>query len=255
VVKFLTLFIIVATVATVAGCGGRARHMATGSFERGEAQFLDEAYIDAIDDLKLFIRRNPTDDRADDAQFYIARSHQEREDYPVAAVEFEILRKDYPNSEWFDEAYYQQGMCYLEEVPRIEIEQTVTRDAMEHFQRYLRDLPDGAFVAAAAAHVAELQLRLDEKMMRAIDHYMKLRKYKAASIYLEVFLRERSDSVLAPRALFLQARAERKLDHAEAADDSLRQLIERYPEHELASKAAKQLGQTAPRSSGSEGTS
>ncbi|HEX9640625.1 MAG TPA: outer membrane protein assembly factor BamD [Candidatus Krumholzibacteria bacterium] len=251
-VKFLTLLL---TLLVVVGCGGRARHMATGSFERGEAQFLDEAYVDAIDDLKLFIRRNPTDDRADDAQFYIARSHQERKDYPVAAVEFEILRKDYPNSEWFDEAYFQQGMCYLEEVPRIEIEQTVTRDAVDHFRRYLRDLPDGAFVAPATAHVAELQLRLDEKMMRAIDHYMKLQKYRAAAIYIGVFLTDRSDSVLVPRALFLQARAERKLDHAEAADNSLRQLIERFPEHELASKAAKELGESASRSRGSEGTS
>jgi outer membrane protein assembly factor BamD len=248
------LILLLGLIAAV-GCGGRARHLATGSYERGEAQFQDEAYLEAIDDLKLFIRRNPTDERADDAQFYVARSHQEREDYPVAAVEFEILRKDYPNSEGFDESYFQQGMCYVEQIPRIETEQSVTRDAIEHFRRYLRDRPEGTFREAAEARVTELQLRLDEKTMRAVVHYLRLKEFESAAIYLDVFLKERSDSQLAPEALFYQARAERELDHAVAAEASLRQLIQRFPDHELASKAAKQLGEQAAEAPDPEGTS
>lgn len=215
--------------------------MPEGSFERGFAEFEDEAYLEAIDDLKLFIRRNPTDPRSDDAQFFIGRAHQERFDFPVAAVEFEILRKDYPNSDWFDEAYYQQGMCYVEQVPRYELEQSVTRDAIAHFQRYLRDVPDGAFQNEAQKQVDELQLILDEKRMEAVRHYLRVHQPGAARVYLDVFLDERPDSPFAAEALFMSAKVRRQLADFEGARQNLEELVQRFPEHKLASRAQREL--------------
>jgi outer membrane protein assembly factor BamD len=223
------------------GCGGAAGRFASGSFERGSVEFEEENYLDAIDDLKLFIRRNPTDERAPEAQMMIAKAYMQREDYPVAAVELEILRKDYPNSALFDDAFYLQGVCYVEQVPRIELQQQVTRDAVDHFTRYLRDLPQGTHRDEATRQLATLNLHLDEKTLAAARHYVKVRRWAAARVYLRSFVAERTESQLMPDALYLLAETERKTDEAVSARGHLEELVRRFPEHPLAISARSEL--------------
>lgn len=229
------------TVAWLAACGGAAGNFPAGSFERGEIEFQDENFLDAIDDLKLFIRRNPTDDRSDDAQLMIARAYMAKEDYPVAAVELEILRKDYPDSPLFDEAYYLQGLCYAEQVPRIELHQEVTRDAIVHFERYLRDQSEGAYRPQAEQQIADLRLHLDEKLMSAVRLYLRRGHWSSAEIYLESFVAERPQSQLMPEALYLQAGLRAREDGAAAALPLYQELAQRFPDSSFAGKAREKL--------------
>lgn len=232
---------ILALAGILAGCGGVADDLPVGSYERGVAEIENERYFDAIEDLKLFVRRNPTDPRVDDAQYQIGMARFQDEDYPVAAVEFEILRTDYPSSELVEDAWYMEGMCYREQVPDIVHEQTVTRKALQHFERFLQRYPDGEYAEQARTQVRELREHLDRKRLAAVRLYRRLHRPEAALVTLEALLNERPDSALRPEMLFMAGELSRRTDDPEKARRYWETLIAESPDTDFARRARRNV--------------
>ena len=238
----LWIFCTAIVVALIpAGCSHPGKGLQTGSFERGWAEFEGERWYDAVESLKLFVRRNPTDPRVDEAQFLIGRARFENEDYPVAAVEFEILRRDYPNSPRVEEAWYMEGLCYVNQLPPIHHEQKVTRRAIAHFRRYLAEYPAGERRADAERELAALQRHLDENDLAAVRLYRRLGRPKSALISLDVALEEQRRSDLRPEMLVLAGELHRELRDQVQARARWESLVSEYPDHELARRAERAL--------------
>lgn len=232
-------------------CAHPGKDLPVGSYERGVAELEGEHYLDAIEDLKLFLRRNPTDELADDAQFAVAQAYQRSGDHAVAAVEYEILRKDFPTSELAEEAFYQEGMCYVEQVPPIELEQSATRRALAHFQRYLAEYPDGERHGDAQEQIDQLSRHLDRKELEAARLYARLGNWRAVEVTLAASLAAGTGSELRPDMLLLRGRALRKLDREEEARAVFRELVEQHPGHPLAARATSLLaGEEEPADAG-----
>lgn len=232
---------LVLSLAALQGCGGAGSAYPEGSYERGEAQYEDESWYEAVEDLRLFIRRAPTDPRAPEAQYMIAMSRYNDEDFPVAAVEFEILRNDYPTSSRVDDAWYMQGMCYVEQVPRIDLDQTTTRQAVQHFVRYLREYPGGTHRADAEEELRKLNLHLDRKELQSAEQYRKLKRYEAAAVTVDALLRMRPDSELRPEMLLLSGDVHRRRAEFEKASDAYQTFLRDYPDHDRADEARSGL--------------
>ena len=232
----------VLVVAWLAGaCGGAYDAHPPGSFERGKAQFDDEKWYESVEDLRLFIRRSPTDPRAAEAQYMIGMARYNDEDYPVAAVEFEILRNDYPTSELVEEAWYMQGMCYVEEVPRTDLDQATTRQALDHFTRYLREFPGGTHRGEVEQQVLELQRHLDRKELDAARLYKRRKQWAAAAVTADTMLELRPDSEFRPEVLLISAEAHRHQLETDRALDAYRTFLRDYPEHPRAADARRQI--------------
>jgi len=199
------------------------------------------AHLEAIEDLRLFIRRSPTDDRADDAQYQIGVARMEMGDYPVAAVEFEILRTDYPNSDLVDDAFYMEGMCYAEQVPDLRLEQSITRKAVNHFQRYLREFPNGSHRTEVEAKLEELHRHLDQKALDSVRLYRRLNRTRAAQVTLSAILSERPGSPLRPQMLLLAGDLYRDLREYDLAQESWARLVAELPDHPLSEQARRRL--------------
>lgn len=237
-------------------CSHPGKGLQSGSYERGLAEFEGERWYDSVETLKLFVRRNPTDPRVDEAQYHIGMARFEDGDYPVAAVEFEILRNDYPNSARLEDAWYMEGLCYVKQVPPIHHEQAVTRKALQHFLTYLAEFPNGARRADIEREALALQRHLDEKNLAAVRLYQRLGKPAAALITLNVMIEERRQSELRPQFLFLAGELHRELDEAGQARERWSALVAEFPDHELAKRAQRAMRdlaaspQPAPRTDG-----
>ena len=223
------------------GCSGGAKNFPVGSYERGVAEFESEHYFEAVEDLKLFVRRNPTDSKVDEAQYHIGLSRFEDKDYPVAAVEFEILRTDYPNSARIDDAWYMEGLCYRKQMPSIERDQTITKKALDHFRRYLANFPNGTRRSDVQAQVDELQEVLDRKRLAAALLYERLGRTKAALVTLEALIADRSDSKLMPEMLLRAGDLASRLNDDEAARGYLERAVADDPDGEFGRRAQQKL--------------
>ena len=72
----------------------------------------------------------------------------ELEEFPLAAVEFQILRKDYPTSPRVEDAAFEEGIAYFEEVGRIQRDITGAVEAREHFREFARQYPGSRHLEA-----------------------------------------------------------------------------------------------------------
>lgn len=233
---FLPLVLLV-VAGLFPGCGGSGNAYPEGSYERGEERFEEESWFEAVEDLRLFIRRAPTDPRAPEAQYMIGMARFNDEDYPVAAVEFEILRNDYPTSPRVDDAWFMQGMCYVEQVPRTDLDQTTTRQAVQHFVRYLREYPGGNHRAEAEDELRKLNRHLDTKELESVRLYRQLGRNQAASISIEAMLEMRPDSELRPDMLLLAGDVYRRNAEFAKSRDAYQTFLRDYPDHERVDEA------------------
>lgn len=235
------LVILAFVVASAGACGHPGGHLPEGSYERGQAEYDGGALLDAIEDLKLFIRRNPQDPLAPDAQFLVGKAYMETEDYPVAAVEFEILQVDYPGSPLADDASYLEAMCYAKQAPDYRLDQTITQQAVTKLRGYLQSHPDGKYLEEARSELTELQGRLDRKRLEAAEFYEGRGYHDSARQVLENVMQDSPDSPLRPEMLLLMGEIEMELEDYDGAERSLRELTDRWPDHRLAKRAQKRL--------------
>ena len=225
----------------MAGCGSPGGNFPVGSYERGEAEFEGGAHLDAIDDLKLFVRRNPQDDLADNAQFLVGRAYMEMEDYPVAAVEFEILRADYPNSEKAAESFYLEGVCWYEQVPDFRLDQTSTERAIELFTRYLSTYPDSEFREQGQEKLDELWLHMDKKRLANVRTYRQLGRPEPAYQVVMNLMEARPNSQLRPDMLLMRGELAYQLEEYDDAARTLNELVQSYPDSDHHKDAKKLL--------------
>jgi outer membrane assembly lipoprotein YfiO len=234
------LWLALVVLAGVCGCG-TSNPYPVGSFERG-AHFNEHGkHRDAVAALEDFVRRNPTDSLAARAQYLKALSYLGMKEYPLAAVELKILRKDYPASELVEDAYFQEGVAYFREVGRIERDLSGAHEARRHFRRFLELYPGSQHAEQAQEYLRQISDMVVRKRLGAADVYLHLGRPGAAGIVLESILAEEGESRLLDRVLLLRASAALKEGQQDVAADAYRRLIREFPSSPLVEEAETAL--------------
>ncbi len=229
-----------AGLAVLAGCG-TGNPYPPGSYERA-VFFADKGKnLEAVSSFESFVRRNPTDSLASEAQFRKAMTYMKMKEYPLAAVEFQILRKDYPTSSRVEEALYQEGMAYLKQVGRVERDISGAYQARTHFQNLLQQYPDTSFRPQVEQALVEISDLIVAKRLKEINVYRQLGRYQAVATTLDNLLAEEQESSLLDKVLWERAQVAFRLGEQEQGRGFLQQLVQRYPDSPLADKARGRL--------------
>lgn len=222
------------------GCGTSNPH-ALGSFARAQT-FRDAGkHQEAVDAYGAFLRRSPTDSLAALAQYEKALSYMELQEFPLAVVEFQILRQEYPTSELAEAAAYQECVALLGQIHGIERDITPAHEAREKLLVFLRTYPESSFAEEARAHLVEISDLVVRKQMRSVKLYRRLKKPASAAIVLDRLLATERRSTLLPRVLLARADAARVQGLDAEADGFLRTLLDEYPDSQEASRARSRL--------------
>lgn len=227
-------------LSVLVGCGASNPHPA-GSYERG-VFFADQGKdIEAVAALESFIRNNPTDSLAAEAQYLKGMTYMVMGEYPLAGVEFQILRKDYPTSNRVEDALYQEGVAYLEQVGRIERDITGAYEARLHFLKFSQEYPNSEHMPQVTEYMAEISDLMVRKRLEQVKIYKQLRRYQAVAITLDDILTEEAGSRLIPDVLWERAKAAEKLDDPDSAARSYERLVSEFPDSNYAGRAGKAL--------------
>jgi outer membrane protein assembly factor BamD len=129
-------------------------------------------------------------------------SHYKREEYILAAYEFDYLLKNYPTSEFSEQGRFDMAMCYYNLSPTYDLDQTYTRYAITSFQLFLELYPNSTLAGDAEAKVSALRNKLAQKTFMSAEVYKKMDDYKAAIIYYDQVLADYFESDFADDALY-----------------------------------------------------
>jgi outer membrane protein assembly factor BamD len=190
-----------------------SRFAALSELRIGDCQFKNEAYPEAIQTYRQFVRIRPSHKEIPYARFRIA------------------------------EAYYNQiPSGWFMTPPTHERDQSAARDALIQLRRFVVDYPDDQRVPDANKLMEKCMSVLAAHEFYVARFYLKREAYRGVISRLKGLLASYPGSGVEPRALLLLGQVYLKTDEVEAARDALNEIVQRFPESGEAKRARALLG-------------
>lgn len=208
--KILAVSLLFLLVVVLSGCGSSEpteQLSAEKRFAIGMRLFHAGEYLDAIDDFRIVTLQFQGSAVADGAQYYLAESRYLREEYILAAYEYDQLVRTMPSSPYVSKARYQRAMCYYKLSPPYYLDQSYTRKAIDEFQSYIEYNPADSLVHDAEGKIMEMNNMLAQKDYFDGIIYMKMEYYRAAAVYFEDVVEKFHDTPYAELAQLKKAEA------------------------------------------------
>lgn len=231
------------TALITGGCAGTNR-LAAASYER--ALFDHERGHDreAVATIEQFLRRSPGDSLAASAQHLKVLALLKLKEFPLAAVELQILRQEYPTSEYVGESWFLEGVALLRQVGRLERDIAPALEARIRFRRFLDGWPEAPEAAEARAHLVSISdLELQKKLGEA-EVYVQLGQPAAAGVVLDTVIAQEKEGRLRPRALLRRAEVALRAHRPEEAVAAWERLVAEHPDSPEAAAARRALARS-----------
>ena len=132
--------------------------------------------------------------RADQIYYYLAKSCYGQRDYVLASHYFRQLLKEFPRSEFNEEAQFLIGYCLFMDSPTARLDQKTTQDAIDALQLFINIFPASTRVAEANKLIDEMREKLVYKSYLSGRLYYDLADYRAAVLSLTNSLKEYPDT-------------------------------------------------------------
>jgi outer membrane protein assembly factor BamD len=238
----LFLFSSVAFLTLIVGCGTSEavkQLSADERYELGMKAFKNEDYLEAIEEFKVVALQYQGSKVADSAQFYMGECRFLREEYILAAFEYDILIRTMPSSSFVPRARFRRATCYYELSPNPILDQNYTKKAIDEYQAFLEYHPTDTLVPQAEKRINELNTKLAKKDFENGVTYMHMEYYKAATYYFDVVLDKYHDTPYAEPAMLKKAEALTQRKKYADAKEALEKFRDKYPTSALRSDADK----------------
>ena len=209
-------------------------------FQLGMQNFEDEDYLQAYDEFRIVTLQHSGSALADDAQYYMGECRFMRQDYILAAYEYQLLVQTMPTSEYVAKARYKRALCYYtfsEENRPYYLEQDETRQAIDEFQTFIEYHPTDSLVLDAEAKITELNTKLARKAFENGITYMKMEYYKSAVTSFDHVLEKYHDTPYAEQAQLKKAEAMMRRNRHNEALQEIEKFFSKYPESSLKGEA------------------
>jgi outer membrane protein assembly factor BamD len=185
-----------------------SRFAALSELRIGDCQFKNEAYPEAIQTYRQFVRIRPSHKEIPYARFRIA------------------------------EAYYNQipGGWFMTP-PAHERDQSAARDSLIQLRRFVVDFPNDQRVPDANKLMERCMRMLAAHELYVARFYLRRDAYRGVISRLRSLLAAYPGSGAEPEALLLLGQVYLKAEEPEAARDALNELVQRFPDSSEAKKA------------------
>jgi len=143
------------------------------------------------DEIFAAIVSNATfSDYAPRAQYNRGLALQRQGKYEEAELEYDLVYKNYSNSEMLAPAIFQKGVCAYEQALGTNYDQNETARAIRWFKTFIRRFPDNEYRGAAEKYLKELRGREAEKSYKIGRYYERKGSRQGALIYYRDIIKD-----------------------------------------------------------------
>jgi outer membrane protein assembly factor BamD len=227
----------------LAGCGAStvpAVHSETERLSQGRRALERREYNVALELLKSYVANNAGGADVDQAIELLGETHLRIKEWGEAQAQFERLLRDYPESDSAAAASFRLGEALWGQSRGPAFDQEFTQKALEQWESYLREYPEHWQNAEAGKRRQSARDRLADKLDRAGNLYLKLRRAEPARIYFQRVLDEYADTAFAPDASLGLALADALAGRRDEALAALSDVETRFAGQAVALRAARE---------------
>ncbi len=164
--------------------------------------FNDEDYLSAMKYFEVIKLQYPASQFADDAQYYTAEINFKRKEFILAAFNYRLLLTTYRSSEYSKSAYFKQALSYYNLSPNFDRDQKYTYEAIQSLTDFYVAYPNDSLSKEALNLINELKNKLARKVYETGIFYKKQEMPRSAVIYFDQVLEEYFDSIYHESAMF-----------------------------------------------------
>lgn len=186
-------------------------------YEKAEELFKAGKYGRTTERLEEILATCAGTGYMEQAQFLIAESYFNQEDWIEARGEYGSFILNFPGSPFIETAEFRKAISSFNMEFRVSRDDANTTIAMRDFERYLSNHPDTPLRDSVNYYYNLLVERMAEKEFQTARLYSRMDKPQATVIYLKEFLETYPNSKRREEALFMIARAYNDLDQFETA--------------------------------------
>ena len=199
-------------------------------YNEAEELYKAKKYGRSIEKLEGILSTCAGSGYMEQAQFLLAESHFNLEQWIEARGEYGSFIVNFPGSPFAETAEYRKAVSSFNMEFRVSRDEANTTIAMRDFERYLSNYPDSPLRDSVNYYYDLLVERLAEKEFQTGRLYLRMDKPQAAVIYFKEFLETYQKSKRRREVLFLIAQAYTDLDQFESARNYLAQAKIELPE-------------------------
>ena len=200
-----TMVVLLLIGAGLQSCASQKEELQAGdiaaTFQKGMSYLEKENYIKAEEVFTFIIYNDPAGPYADDAQFYLAETYFDREDYLLAINEYDRLIRRMKNSSFVEDAFWKKTEAYCELSPDYRLKRDMTDKALKFLHEFLEIYPNSEHRPAAKARIVEMREKLAKKLLKSAQLYDTLHEYESAIVYYDGVIQNYADT-----RLFAEAR-------------------------------------------------
>jgi outer membrane protein assembly factor BamD len=154
----------------------------------------------AIEVYRKIIENAPYGKLAASSQYKIGLTLKAKGYFDEATKEFQKVVDSYPDSEWAEPAKFQIALCADKSSLDAAYDQTMTVEAKEKFDEFVRVHPDADLSAQAQGRIEALREKEAESQFKVGQFYEKQKAPESARIYYEYVIKNFSDSAWADKS-------------------------------------------------------
>ena len=197
-------------------------------------------FTDAIELLKTYIDNNGGSAEVDHAVMLLGECYIGTREWAQAAVQFERLLREFPESDSSAGASFRLGEAYYGQSRAPDFDQEQTLKAVEQWRAYLAAYPQHWANAEADHRVQIARMRLATKWVNDGDLYVKLRQLGPARVYYRRVEDTFGDLPQLGDAWIGMARCDKLEHHRDAAIERLKQIEAKFAGRAVAEAAARE---------------
>lgn len=232
-------------ILRITGCAGNDLPVDAAPddiLSHAEQKLADEDYFDAVEVLEYFARSFPGSSRIPLVKLRTGDARYGLREYVVARSHYGTVVRDYPASDYVEEARYKIARCSYAAIYPHDRDQTETEEAIRLYEDFLRDYPQSRFRPEVEEAVAECRERLARREFEAGRFYEKQARRRSAKIQYQYVLDRFAETEWAPKACFRIGELYRSKDRWEEARQWYGRILREWPESAEAGVSRELLG-------------
>lgn len=221
--KKIPLFLcIFSTAALIAGCsssGPKMKHTewCKVRYDKAEELFKAKKYGRVTEKLEEILSTCAGTGFMEQAQFLLAESYFNQEDWIEARGEYGSFILNFPGSPFIETAEFRKAISSFNMEFQVDRDEANTTIAMKDFERYLSNHPETPLRDSVNYYYSLLVDRMAEKEFQKGRLYWRMDKYQAAVIYFKEFLETYPTTKRRGEALIYLVKSYIELDQFETA--------------------------------------
>ncbi len=208
-------------------------------FANAKSLFDDRDYLQAYEDFRIVTLQYQGNALANDAQYYMGECRMKREEYILAAYEYDVLVRTMPNSPYVAKARYSKALCYFKLSPSFNLDQNYSKQAIDEFQSFIEYHPADSLVVDAEKKIGELNNKLAQKEYENGVTYIHMEYYKSAVVSFDHVLEKYHDTPYAEQAQWRKAEAQLLRNHVHDAKTEIDKFFLKYSSSQWKSDAER----------------